>query len=542
MPEQTELGQSGRSKELDRRLLDKALPQGAIIAALVLALTLPRLLWLNTILTNDEAVGGYAAMLWDRGLPPYEGTIDNKGLFYYGIYLVNIKLFGNTVIPDRLLADSLFALSLLALYGLARPLYGRRAALLAMLLYGFASSAPILDGHLATADPLSMPFTVLSLFFCVRYMTSKGDGHSDSFLAGLFLGIAALIHPLRLVGIIPLGYALSRRSLVELSGSHARLRQGLGRPLRHALLAALGLAIPACVALFMLWHQGAADDVAEAVSFSTSTYGDVPDVPFGHYFMIAVEALPVWLAGAFAIPLLFRSPDHRLGFVLAALLPPLLVIVGLPPRYGHKFLALLPMVAVVGAVALASLLTWGCTMRSQPDVSVRVRAASLCAVAMILWLGTISSLWLQAKHFPDYNIHWGFVNWDWASFGSYDQQEAIAQYIKTHSQASEPIFVHDNFPHIYWLSGRRAPTKNLTTYRLPGIYIPDSEYQRLVEQISNQEFAYIGLHHWPPDEIMDSVRRNYLPVAAFEDDGYRFFIYARPTIQEEASSRTLPSR
>ena len=503
------------------------------LAAAVLGFTLVRLLWLNTLLAIDEASGGYIAMQWLHGFPPYENSLDNKGPLYYGIYLLSIKLFGNNIIPVRLFGDSLFALSLLAVFRIGQMWFGARAGVLAVLLYGFAANVPILEGQLAVADSLSMPFLVLSLYFCVRHMSLSGqDSLKNPFFAGLFLAAASLIHPLRVLGIIPLAYALLYR-FVRLRHEKGSLPHPSTRLTSHAAAAGLGIGLPSAAILLELYREGAVDDLLRVFRERAPSYVAInPDVTFGHYFMIIVEGLPIWVAASIGVLILLGRLDYRAGFIFAALVPPLLLILGLPPRFGHKFQAILPMAAIAGGLAVDHLISLYSRRRPRNYVKTLLRTTALSGLMGIILLAVIPSVWLQAKHFPNYNIHWQFVDWDWAFFSSSDQQLAVADYLKEHAAPGDPILLHGPFPDIYWLSGHRAPSIYVWSYRGPGVDIPDDEYNKLVEEVKSGEFAYVGFLNWPSDEVIDAVRSRYSLETTIGNVRYEFQLYSKPTPAE----------
>jgi len=511
------------------------------LAAAVLGFTLVRLLWLDTIVYRDEAAGGYVGMLWSRGLPPYVNCLDNKTPIFYGIYLIHIKLFGNNIIPVRLFNDLLFVVSLLAVYRIALPWFGARAAVLALLLYGFALNMPIFDGQLAIADSLSMPFLVFSFLFCTRYINRDGEGaKADAFLAGLFLSVAVLIHPVRLVGIIPLAYALSY-GFLRLRRANTGFLQSSARFIPHVSAAVLGFALPAAGVLLELLREGALDDALAVAQRNAATHRVInPDVTFGHYFMIIVEGLPIWVMAFIGSLVLLRRAGYRAGFVFASLIPTLLVILYLTPRFGHRFQAILPMAAIAGGLAVDHLISLYSRRRRRNYVGTFLRATALSGLIGIVLLTVVPSIWLQAKHFPNYNIHWQFIDWDWAFAESYDQQLTIANYLKEHAKPEDRILLHGWFPELYWLSGYQAPSIFVYSYRGPGVDISDDEYNKLVQGVKTGEFAYVGFLDWSSDEVIDAVRSRYSLETTIGSGRYRFLLYSNPTPPEPVAG-TRPS-
>ena len=79
-----------------------------------------RLLWLFTPVVRDEGAVGYVAMVWSKGVLPYQAPMAsvNPPLAYV-LYLLPSAIFGNNIIPVRILNDALFIVSIVAIYSIA---------------------------------------------------------------------------------------------------------------------------------------------------------------------------------------------------------------------------------------------------------------------------------------------------------------------------------------------------------------------------------------------------------------------------------------
>ena len=112
------------------------LSQNWLIIVLVFTMLLVRLLWLQTTISRDEGGFGIIGMMWLRGvLPTY--WLNVHGPMLYLFYSSSIALFGNTIIPIRLLNDSLFVFSCILVYMLSAEWFGKRIGALSVFFLDF---------------------------------------------------------------------------------------------------------------------------------------------------------------------------------------------------------------------------------------------------------------------------------------------------------------------------------------------------------------------------------------------------------------------
>jgi len=205
---------------LSRRAVTVSL---AAITLLALALRLFELNGLPLGLWRDEARHGLLALrvLQDPAFRPVyvPGVADIPALLFY-LAAVPIQLFGAHPWTIRLVPALAGALTPLALYFAARPLFGTRAALLAAAL--LAGSAWHLSlSRLAFAATLGPPLTLLAIGLLWRALTTRGDRRStigapieaepeprrrrliEAALAGCATGLATYTyHPSRLTPLL----------------------------------------------------------------------------------------------------------------------------------------------------------------------------------------------------------------------------------------------------------------------------------------------------------------------------------------------------
>lgn len=134
------VGQTGSSDEEKKHLAHAR----TILVGIVVLCFFLRMLWIKTPVVRDEGVSGYVAMVWSQGLSPYSYPMASVNPpIAYLIYLIPSQLFGNTIMPERMINNALFVVSIAVLYLIARDWYGEKVGLVSAFFYGIFMNAPI---------------------------------------------------------------------------------------------------------------------------------------------------------------------------------------------------------------------------------------------------------------------------------------------------------------------------------------------------------------------------------------------------------------
>ena len=96
--------------------LKKTLKKNRYLLSILILSVILRLMWLKMPVHADEGEGGYTAMLWAQGDLPYATRLDVKGPLHYLLFLIPILLFGNDIMPVRMINNVLYFISIVALY------------------------------------------------------------------------------------------------------------------------------------------------------------------------------------------------------------------------------------------------------------------------------------------------------------------------------------------------------------------------------------------------------------------------------------------
>ncbi len=480
-----------------------------LIGVLLLSLVL-RMLWLKTLIQRDEGGAGYIAMLWSQGYLPYVHSLDNKPPLHYFIYLVSVYLFGNTIIPIRIFNNILFLVSIVILYLIAKDWYSKRVAILSAFIYGVFMNAPIFEGQLALSYSFSAPFVVFSIYFCNRFL-KHDEGKNRLFMSGMFMSASALILHLQAVGIFLLLLMVLSSKKASSKGSTQKIFTK-DKAIELSVLA-VGISVPIIITALYFWSYGALDDLIDCLFFRLfriNFFGRA-DVSFGHKFLIIVEGLPLWLLSIFGcIKCILRSKMYDRFLLVWILL--FTFAASIPPHFGRRYSLIIGPASILSGIALSSILANFKLISVRNFLRNYERNTSSLFIIVVVVLSFASSIALQTKQYPNYNIDWEFIWWYYADMQSYDQQIELANYLKSHAP-NEQILVHGWDPQTYWLSGHRAPSIHVYTADM-GLDIQEEEFNEIVERIKRGDFGYIvifpTLHG--QDLITDSTYQNYFHV------------------------------
>src|SRR5262249_47866852 len=150
-----------------------------------------RLRFLQVPLNTDEAGFAEVARLWARGYPLYgqQAWVDRPQGLLLAYRLVAATAWDPTV---RILAMLAAAVATVAVGAAAWALAGRRAAVIAAVLFAVLSPAPHLEGFTANGELLAAAFTSTAVALAAWWWAR---GRHDAWLLAL-AGAAAAAGPL----------------------------------------------------------------------------------------------------------------------------------------------------------------------------------------------------------------------------------------------------------------------------------------------------------------------------------------------------------
>jgi hypothetical protein len=218
----------------------------AAIAAAILAGTILRARFLFVPLNTDEAGFAEVARLWTRGFPLYgqQAWVDRPQGLLLAYRLVAATAWSPTA---RVLAMVAAAITAAAVAAAAWALSGRRAAVIAAVLFTLLSPAPHLEGFTANGELLATAFTTSAVAMAAWWWARGGHDRRLLLVAGVLAAIGPLmkqsgIDALVAIGVLVVLEAVRRRQspLGDLLAFGAGVAIPLGATLAHAVTIGFG--------------------------------------------------------------------------------------------------------------------------------------------------------------------------------------------------------------------------------------------------------------------------------------------------------------
>jgi 4-amino-4-deoxy-L-arabinose transferase-like glycosyltransferase len=421
---------------MDRTVAGRArLGGGIALVALAAVTRLPSLLHPAAI--DDEAIYAVVANAMIDGGLPYESAIERKPPLLFWTYAAVFQLAGKFNWPAlHLVALVWVLLTMAGLYVIGRRLFGRRAGLIAALLY-------CIYQPWGTWKNLAFNGEVLmNLPLVWAYAIGFGPAVRRTrplFGAGMLLGAACLLKQPAAIAAIPLG-------VYVLLPAYRAARSCTWRDsLIHAVCLTAGFAAALGAAAAVLWSQGI---LSEALYWTIGDH-DVPHVfwrrALEHTGGFVAAALPLLLP-VFGWPLQREAWNPRRSEWLAVLGWAGVSVVGAAASgrfYPHYYIQLIPPLAVLAAAVYA---------RVWDEPSIRTP-----------WYlrRRIARGWLAATVVVFSSLHW-------TGLAVRREPSEAGRYLLRHSSAEDRIFVWGQGPRVYLEARRPQASRYVATFPLTG--------------------------------------------------------------------------
>jgi len=451
------------------------------VVAVVVFVAIVRLRVAGIPLERDEGEYAYAGRLILEGVPPYGLAYNMKFPGTYYAYALILALFGHTAWGIHVGLLLVNAATILILFAVGKRLLGEFAGAIAAVSFAILTLDRWVFGIFAHATHFVVLAVVAGLYVLLRAIDNE---RKSSFLwSGVLFGLAVLMKQ-HAVFFLPLVAAIA------IWGGTRDAGRSLRADAKRVGVLALGTLLPLAAVVSVLTAQG----VVGRFWFWTFRYASayVTEVPLPEAWSNLVSGLAfattgnaaLWILAALGLIGLWFPPwERRTKLVVAGLLLAsfLAVCPGLYFR-GHYFVLMLPAIALLTAVAAASL-------RSQLERFVSRGAATALAIAVpVAAIGAYVAkesavlFWMEPKALSR------------EIYGSSPFIEAvdIAKYIKDRTDASDRIAVLGSEPEIYFYADRKAATGYIYTYALmePQPYAKTMQ-EEMIREIETAHPRYI---------------------------------------------------
>jgi hypothetical protein len=468
--------------------------RAAIVAVLVVIafVAAVRLRVADVPLERDEGEYAYAGRLILDGVPPYRLVYNMKFPGTYYSYAAILAVFGRTAWGIHVGLLVVNAATILLVFAIGRRLLGAFPATIAAASFALLSLDRWTLGVFAHATHFVVVAALAGLLLLLRAGDSKRPW--EYLGAGVLLGTAVLMKQ-HAIFFLPLA-----AGLVLWDGLRGGMKDVRGTIVRTGLLA-VGSAVPLAVVVAVLFAQG----VLGNFWFWTFRYSReyVTQVPLQHAapnFVVGLRdvseaTLLLWLLGAAGLVALWAGPwSAPARRFLTALLgaSSLSICPGLYFRQ-HYFLLLVPVVALLGGVAVASLER---LLASVAPVRVARGAAILAFLAAV-----------ACYVVPERGFLFSMSPRDLSRFrygaNPFVEAPEIARYIRERTEPLDRIAVLGSEPEIYFYADRRSATGYIYAY-------PFMEIQDYARSMQEDMMQAVEAAH-PKFLVYVSVEESWLP-------------------------------
>lgn len=415
------------------------------------------LLWIPYIdLQLHVDPGGYAtaAYWWARGDILYRDLTITRPQGIFVIFRAIEAVGLGSARGIHLVAMVYSALCALALLAVASHVWGRRIGFGAALLFALVMATPYLEAPTANAELFMLLPVLASLYPLLRSDEHPLAGRHAAWLLGGcgFLGaIAVLIQPMGIAAPLFAALWLLRRKRAEGLPWRVWLRAevlvaagfvaGLAPALAHGLLTAPEIYLQAV----LLFRLGRDSTLANPLPYQFLLFGN------NTLYIVGIKALPVLQVGLIGLWLVRYNPNTRGRDLLWLWSLASLVGAALGGNWHlHYYQLLLPPIAVATAVQFQALL-----QRPRFLPQRLIQGFALFTVAHLgLTLATL--LWPPAD--PTRLI----VDYRLTAPGELPPpfaKNAVAAYLREHTNPEETIYVADHQVDVYYLAQRRPAVR-----------------------------------------------------------------------------------
>jgi hypothetical protein len=415
----------------------------AVLAALPVLLLMPLF---AAPFERDQGVYGVIARGWLEGAIPYRDLWDNKGPVLFLWFAAAFGWFGENVIAPRLLAALVAGATVPFVWAAGVTLLGRRAALLAALLFATSFANLSLQANANAEVFMLLP---LAAGFWAFAQGARGGRVWWFGLAGILTALAILTKQTA-IWTLP-GYGLWLMVLVLRNPSERR------RHLAAGAFLASGMAVALLPFAGYFYYYGALYDFLLAVfGFNVAFVGQFPFVLkliprlLWHPFPLFGGAA-LWFLVMLGAVYLWRRGDRLAYLILLFLLFSELAAQSVGKNAPHYNVQLLPAAAMAGAMGLqVAVERWRAGRRRLGQVALACLAISVASSALVYAWPTPEDRFEAQYAFEDAITEYAERS---------VQAEEIAERVVTLTESGDYIYEFGRQSEIYFLADRQPATR-----------------------------------------------------------------------------------
>jgi 4-amino-4-deoxy-L-arabinose transferase-like glycosyltransferase len=478
----------------------QSITKPSVILIAILALTFYlRLLYFGQIIDGDVGRAGYLAWRMAEGEVVFDPEGPGKPPLYYIAYSIFILLFGPSVTGLKMFGAVFVLLAVLAVYWLANQAYGKKVGFLAALLFGVFSSGPMVEGGTVNLETiLHLPY-ILAIGLFLKATTFRRLRWY--FLAGLCAAMAALVKQVGgVVFFVFLGYGIHE----WWKKKDPFLRK---QCLYHYIVLCAGAVLPVIGLIsFYHFHGYTLNQLYDFMLGSNLRYiqrGYEYKKLFQLFYLsmkdIFLENGILWVGTMLGVAHLcgriWRGKEETADRILLWwVFWSFAVLWASGTFFWHYFLQIIGSFSVLAAYGIVASWKMLKSFSPSPRFVVKVGWTALFIIMVIIFIKTDYKYFFSYTPVEQTVLQHEISKGIYYEYGLYNAvQQDIANYIRTHTEPTETIYVWGIAPQIYFLAQRKAITRYWTNASMSAL-------------VTNEAFK--ALQAYAP-MVMEDLRRFY---------------------------------
>ena len=488
--------------------------RGEVVLLLILSVLAVtwRLPYLEKPLDEDSAANAYGGRLILEGEPVYSSY--HPGHHLPAIYYINALafwLFSDSAAAIRFFLALWMIPTICLLYYLARVLVDKKTSCLAVILFLLLSTDYVLEGHSAEIELFANLPRIAAVLLLLKLVQWKGPDWQFG-LIGLVGAIAILlkavyISPLLLAGFVLLSQYWSERREKGAAGHLLRRIFWIGTGFVMGLLPAvvyfgwLGL-LPRVGLVFTLGQRHVSSEVVSPLFIFL--------YPLNGLALANMPLLILGLTGAVLLPWDKSIPGLVKNTVLLWFFLSFVEAGFSRNPFLHYYQLVAPPLSLLAAWAMTHFYQLARTHQRIKPAAWIIYASFLLAIGGTYLFINGGYLYHYLRYKNGQATYQEFVLNSWPPTGpTFITAQAIADYIQTHSEPDERIYVWGEDPQLYYLAHRRCAIDFIWPIYLELGLIPGDQQEIQNRLLASTTKFIIMAQDNPPGWLTDGLARHY---------------------------------
>lgn len=415
-------------------------------------------------LNSDEASYGYIAKQILSGETPYKDIFDHKPPAIYYTYALIFQLFGSEAQNIRLLAIFWSILNLIAVFFLAKKIYGKNTAIFTAFIFAFFSGGRYFaHGMTANTETFLLLFQIIGIYFLLIGLEKNKNKYL--FISGFVVGIGFLY---KQIAVIHLLFLISYAYLTKFFRTNKKIF------LEKTSILVVGFTIPILFILGLFFLKNSLKETLFAI-FEYNIFYVKDGTYFSNDYILYIiffrftemimkwEFIPLFLLSVLGgITILKKNRDLALLIYQWVFFSAITLMMGGERLAGHYFIVLVPPLAILAGCGLNYIYDYLKTY------SLSVKTIAYSTILILAFAFIFPQFYYKSLRTDIHNEYYYF-----------NIHRELGEYIKKQINPGDYIYASDVDPSVYFYADAKSPIKYI--YHSPlylYIYAQNKKYER----------------------------------------------------------------